>query len=418
MDARIAYRTTRNRAFRIRISAAHFAWPVRGSIIQARGRGSSVRASNPSHGDSGRSRELHCSRGFPRSSARCHRGEAPRAPLRARARARATVSRAAGRVRGSRSTGALARPAAQPRLRRAVDELRKGLSTALYQEVMAKTAARPTPRGSRGREGRVPAARAARGRDEHVPHEPDQGLDPPRLQRARRLPRRVRRPRRRCAATSARDYCSIAQHNAEMCLRVIAVAIDLGNFVYVNNYVVKAEHAPSADALTPAARGRRARPAREQAVPRGRAQFPRSRPSARRRARAARRRADRPGGAARARPAAAAAAAATHPRRTRRSSARGRRGVRHAVRARELRARELRRLVVESASFNASSTSRRGGASSSPTTTPALRGGARDADALQPGRARPAPARDVGALTRAIRDGASCSTACRTSRSS
>jgi len=39
-----------------------------------------------------------------------------------------------------------------------------------------------------------------------------------------------------------RDYCATGRHSAEMCLAVVKVAALMGNWVHVNNYVVKAEH--------------------------------------------------------------------------------------------------------------------------------------------------------------------------------
>lgn len=38
-----------------------------------------------------------------------------------------------------------------------------------------------------------------------------------------------------------RDYCTSGKHVIQMCLNVIKVSIELGNYVHVNNYISKAE---------------------------------------------------------------------------------------------------------------------------------------------------------------------------------
>ena len=38
-----------------------------------------------------------------------------------------------------------------------------------------------------------------------------------------------------------RDYCTTGKHVLQMCLNVIKVSIELGNYVHVNNYISKAE---------------------------------------------------------------------------------------------------------------------------------------------------------------------------------
>lgn len=38
-----------------------------------------------------------------------------------------------------------------------------------------------------------------------------------------------------------RDYCTTGRHVIQMCLNVIKVSIELGNYVHVNNYISKAE---------------------------------------------------------------------------------------------------------------------------------------------------------------------------------
>lgn len=38
-----------------------------------------------------------------------------------------------------------------------------------------------------------------------------------------------------------RDYCSTNKHVLDMCLNVIRVSVQLGNFMHVSNYVSKAE---------------------------------------------------------------------------------------------------------------------------------------------------------------------------------
>ncbi|ONK73383.1 uncharacterized protein A4U43_C04F30890 [Asparagus officinalis] len=48
-----------------------------------------------------------------------------------------------------------------------------------------------------------------------------------------------------------RDYCTTSKHITQMCLNVILVSIELGQFMHVSNYVGKAEQAPdSLDAVT------------------------------------------------------------------------------------------------------------------------------------------------------------------------
>jgi len=46
-----------------------------------------------------------------------------------------------------------------------------------------------------------------------------------------------------------RDYCGTGRHSAEMCLAVITVAAAMGNWAHVNNYVVKAEHTAEVSTL-------------------------------------------------------------------------------------------------------------------------------------------------------------------------
>ena len=41
-----------------------------------------------------------------------------------------------------------------------------------------------------------------------------------------------------------RDYCTTAKHIIQMCLNVIKVSIEMGNFAHVINYVNKAEATP------------------------------------------------------------------------------------------------------------------------------------------------------------------------------
>ena len=43
-----------------------------------------------------------------------------------------------------------------------------------------------------------------------------------------------------------RDYCSTSKHIVAMCLNVIKVSVEMGNYVHVNNYVQKAEQQPDA----------------------------------------------------------------------------------------------------------------------------------------------------------------------------
>ncbi|XP_065028856.1 COP9 signalosome complex subunit 1 isoform X1 [Musa acuminata AAA Group] len=48
-----------------------------------------------------------------------------------------------------------------------------------------------------------------------------------------------------------RDYCTSSKHISQMCLNVILVSIELGQFMHVSNYVSKAEQAPEqADPIT------------------------------------------------------------------------------------------------------------------------------------------------------------------------
>lgn len=41
-----------------------------------------------------------------------------------------------------------------------------------------------------------------------------------------------------------RDYCTTSKHIIQMCLNVILVSIELGQFMHVSNYVSKAEQPP------------------------------------------------------------------------------------------------------------------------------------------------------------------------------
>src|SRR5438128_7353924 len=41
-----------------------------------------------------------------------------------------------------------------------------------------------------------------------------------------------------------RDYCTTNDHTIEMCLNVIRVSIELGNYSHVHSYVIKAETMP------------------------------------------------------------------------------------------------------------------------------------------------------------------------------
>lgn len=41
-----------------------------------------------------------------------------------------------------------------------------------------------------------------------------------------------------------RDYCTTSKHIIAMCLNVILVSIELGQFVHVSNYVSKADQTP------------------------------------------------------------------------------------------------------------------------------------------------------------------------------
>lgn len=41
-----------------------------------------------------------------------------------------------------------------------------------------------------------------------------------------------------------RDYCTTSKHIVAMCLNVILVSIELGQFVHVTNYVTKADQTP------------------------------------------------------------------------------------------------------------------------------------------------------------------------------
>ncbi|RHZ56299.1 hypothetical protein Glove_402g51 [Diversispora epigaea] len=49
-----------------------------------------------------------------------------------------------------------------------------------------------------------------------------------------------------------RDYCTTAKHVIEMCLNVIKVSIELGNFSHVHSYVIKAESTPDIQPLVQA----------------------------------------------------------------------------------------------------------------------------------------------------------------------
>ncbi|CAM9194326.1 unnamed protein product [Ectocarpus sp. 6 AP-2014] len=49
-----------------------------------------------------------------------------------------------------------------------------------------------------------------------------------------------------------RDYCTTNRHSAEMCLHVIEISADMGNFIHVNNYVLRAEHTPDLDSVVKA----------------------------------------------------------------------------------------------------------------------------------------------------------------------
>lgn len=44
--------------------------------------------------------------------------------------------------------------------------------------------------------------------------------------------------------TRTRDYCTTSKHITTMCLNVIKVSIELGNYSYVLNYIAKAEATP------------------------------------------------------------------------------------------------------------------------------------------------------------------------------
>jgi COP9 signalosome complex subunit 1 len=46
-----------------------------------------------------------------------------------------------------------------------------------------------------------------------------------------------------------RDYCTTSKHIVQMCMNVILVSIELGQFAHVSNYVSKAEQTP--DSLDP-----------------------------------------------------------------------------------------------------------------------------------------------------------------------
>lgn len=43
--------------------------------------------------------------------------------------------------------------------------------------------------------------------------------------------------------TKSRDYCTSTAHIIELCLAVIDVALEMGNYPFVRNYVTKAEAA-------------------------------------------------------------------------------------------------------------------------------------------------------------------------------
>jgi COP9 signalosome complex subunit 1 len=41
-----------------------------------------------------------------------------------------------------------------------------------------------------------------------------------------------------------RDYCTTSRHIIQMCMNVIKVSIEMGNYAHVVNYVAKAEQTP------------------------------------------------------------------------------------------------------------------------------------------------------------------------------
>merc|ERR1719263_1267216 len=54
-----------------------------------------------------------------------------------------------------------------------------------------------------------------------------------------------------------RDYCTSSKHLVGMCLSVVRVSLELGNFLHVANYVQKAEATPDKDAEPGAGQARR-----------------------------------------------------------------------------------------------------------------------------------------------------------------
>ena len=50
--------------------------------------------------------------------------------------------------------------------------------------------------------------------------------------------------------TRSRDYCTTPKHIVSMCLSVIRVAVEMGNFMHVANHVSKAEAAPDVQVCT------------------------------------------------------------------------------------------------------------------------------------------------------------------------
>ena len=396
------------------------------------GRGVFRRASNPSHGDAGRSRECRSLLRFSKVQRLLSRDFAPRARRR-RARARARVrSPAHSRSAVSALTSLSLRTAAAAPGVPSLDELRSPLCTGLYQMMAPMRRARsPTPRGSRRSPGRASSSASGsrlRNRLARVIK-----LRSPRLGRALQLPWRVRQPARRRGAAvldGARHEARPRSTTRRRWARVIAaVAIDLGNCV--RRTTVRREGRARAGLrrahARKAARGRRLGAAREQAaVPRGRAQVPPPRLPTRSPPRAAQR-ADAPrpargcAGDARASPSdGGGGGGSTHVRAARAIVApEASRRRRHAVRARELRRDELR-LRRRVGAQAASSASRRGGAE-----LVADYYASRYAAALAPStRSSPQPCSTrtccgtSARSSRAIRRPGRCSTACRTSRSS
>ena len=417
--------------FRIRgLCCTLLLWPVKANHPKAKliGRGSSVRASNPSMEtpvDLGVT-SLHGVFQVQRLLFIAEKCPALQGAFRARARAR-PFRRA--RARGVALTMSRARALAPPRAlgraaeayRKALEELRKGLNTALYQEVMAKTGGAPDAAWVASAEK---AAFQQRERLEGAMNTYRTNLikDSIRLGYNELGDFHVAcgdlTQALRCYVRS-RDYCSTAQHNAEMCLRVIAVAIDLGNFVYVNNYVVKAEH--SADAADPLVLAKLRAAAGlgqlENNSARGRASSSRSRPTARRRA--ARRRApDALAGGADARAPGGGGGGGGGSTRAARADRRPRTSRRTARCARELRARR------------AAPARRRVGVVQALDLAPrwrelvadyygSLRRRSRRSTRSSPSSCSTRTCTRTSARSRArSATGASCSTACRTSRSS